>query len=153
MDDALIVVSIVSGLFSLAAILLLQMNWFKRERFKFEIDTKKKEYNINFKKMARDLGLNEKTGSYRAAANTAGDTIGGLLNIVKGLDQDKLDAIQDLLGGLGGGGSEEPAAAGGLGGLLEFISTPEGQQLLKGVTDGIKNRSGGGAAVGGDNYL
>lgn len=36
-----------------------QMNYFKRENFKFNQQMKRKENNINFKKIERDLGLKE----------------------------------------------------------------------------------------------
>lgn len=34
-----------------------QMNYFKRENFKFGQQMKRKEYSINFKKLERDLGV------------------------------------------------------------------------------------------------
>lgn len=36
---------------------LWQMNYFKRENFKFGQQMKRKEYSINFKKLERDLGI------------------------------------------------------------------------------------------------
>ena len=78
MDDALIYVALISGLFTLAAISLMNMNWFKRERFKFSNQFEKRKYDLQLKKMARDLGLSastSKAGSAIPGTSSQGLTI------------------------------------------------------------------------------
>ena len=139
MDDAFIVVSVITSLFGILGLLILDRNWFRRERFKFEQDTQKKEYNLRFKKMARDMGLDTKTPPYRApAASSLMDTAAPLLSLAKNLKPGQLEGLLDVLGG--GGGEEPPEEGGeilpgGISGLLDFAE--KNPQLVKGFIDGL----------------
>jgi hypothetical protein len=146
MDEAFIVVSVITSLFGILGLLILDRNWFRRERFKFEQDTQKKEYALRFKKMARDMGLDTKvsTPPYRNPAASPIDNIAPLLGLAKNLNPDQLGAITDILTGGGGGGDEAPEGLpGGLDGLLEFAA--KNPDIVKGFMEGLtKGKSGPG---------
>lgn len=60
MDFSVALVFTVGGLITaIVTTQLWQMNYFKRENFKFGQQMKRKEYNIKFKKLERDLKLKE----------------------------------------------------------------------------------------------
>jgi hypothetical protein len=150
MDDAFIVVSVITSLFGILGLLILDRNWFRRERFKFEQDTQKKEYALRFKKMARDMGLDSKvvTPPYRNPAASPLDNIAPLLGLAKNMNPDQLASIAEILGGGGGGGDEAPEGLpGGLDGLLEFAT--KNPDLVKGFLEGITKGKGGGGSDGG----
>jgi hypothetical protein len=140
MDDAFIVVSVISGLFGIMGLLILDRNWFRRERFKFEQDTLKKQNSLQFKKMARELGLDAKSAppNYRASAPTSLlENAGPLLNLAKNLNPDQIAAVADILGG----GTEAPESEGlgGIEGLIEFAT--KNPDLVQGFLGGLnKNK-------------
>jgi len=73
-----------------------QMNYFKRENFKFALKNKQKEYNLNFKKLERDLGLKgSKSVSVDEPDNSVLGNVGGLLKVLKGLEPDQIGALAD----------------------------------------------------------
>jgi hypothetical protein len=151
MDEAFIIVSVITSLFGILGLLILDRNWFRRERFKFEQDTQKKEYALRFKKMARDMGLDTKvnTPPYRSPAASPMDNIAPLLGLAKNLNPEQLGAIAEVLGGTGGGGGDEAPEGlpGGLDGLLEFAT--KNPDLVKGFLEGItKGKTGGGSDGG-----
>jgi hypothetical protein len=137
MDDAIVLSTIIGSVFSIIGLLILDRNWFRRERFKFDQDTQKKEMTLRFKKMARELGLDSKLPPYRPPASNPTDVISGLLPLLKNINPDQLGAIADILGGQEAEGGGE--AQGGVEGLVDFaVKNPE---ILKGVTDFIKQKS------------
>lgn len=146
MDDAFIVVSVITSLFGILGLLILDRNWFRRERFKFEQDTQKKEYALRFKKMARDMGLDQKSPPYRSPAASPLDNISPLLGLAKNLKPEQLGAIADILGGGDDRGEDAPEGLpGGLDGLLEFAT--KNPDLVKGFMEGLsKGKTGSGGA-------
>lgn len=64
------------------------MNWFKRENFKFNQQTKRKEYNINFKSLERKLGLQQSAPLTEEK---------GLLDTLKGLDLNKVQSMMQMV--------------------------------------------------------
>lgn len=140
MDEAFVVVSVISGIFGIIGLLILDRNWFRRERFKFNLDSDKKEQTLRFKKMARDLGLDVKTPPFRGPASTPMDTISGLLPLLKNINPDQLGAIADILGGQAPdeGGEEGPLS--GIEGLVDFAT--KNPDMVKGFMDGITKGKG-----------
>ena len=142
MDEAFVVVSVISGIFGLIGLLLLDRNWFRRERFKFEQDTLKKQNTLQFKKMARDLGLDSKASPYRNSAPSSPlANIPALLEIAKSLNPDQLGTIADML--TGAGGSEEAEGdLGGMEGLIDFAT--KNPDVVKSFLSGLtKGKEGG----------
>jgi hypothetical protein len=140
MDDAFIIVSIISGLFGIIGLMILDRNWFRRERFKFDQDTQKKEMTLRFKKMSRDLGLDTKLPPYQPSASNPSDVISGLLPLLKNINPDQLGAIADILGG-------QEAEGGGEGGgieqgIIDFAT--KNPEMVKNFLEGLKNKSAGG---------
>lgn len=142
MDEAFIIVSLITTVGMICTVQLLQHNWFKKENFKFGLDTQKKKYDIQFKKMRRDLGLDTKGPPYRAPGPTSPmETIGGVLNLIKGLDQDKLNAISGLLGQ----GSEQEEREPGM--AENLITTAlENPKIVSGIQNFLKQNNSGGSA-------
>jgi hypothetical protein len=150
MDESFIVVSVITTFGGICALLLMDRNWFRRERFKLERDTLKQENNLRMKKMARDLGLDIKKNpplsspAQASAPSSPLDSLTSLLPLMKNLAPEQ---IQDLIGVLAGGSeadestSEGMGLPGGLDGLLEFAK--ENPAIVQGFLKGIKGGSGG----------
>ncbi len=142
MDESFVLVSIISGLFGLVALELISHNWFKKERFKFEVFNLKKQNDLQLKKMARDMGLSSTPPHIKST--TAGDNIGGLLDLAKGIPPESLGAIADIIQGrLGGGEGEGELLPEGLEGLVDFaVKNPD---IVKSFMGGFnKGKEGGG---------
>lgn len=129
MDEAFIVVTVISSLFGILGLLILDRNWFRRERFKHDMDYRKKEESLRFKKLARDLGLDTKSPAFRGAASSPMDMVSSFLPLLKNLDADKLGSIAGILGNQESEESEEEPF-GGMKGLVDFaMKNPD---LVKG---------------------
>ena len=72
-----------------------QMNWFKREDFKYKMAINRKENSIRFKKMERDLGL--KTG--RSIPATDSKTPMDWIETIKKLDPNVMHSFVDSISG------------------------------------------------------
>ena len=152
MDESFIVVSVITTFGGICALLLMDRNWFRRERFKLERDTLKQENNIRMKKMARDLGLDVKKTpppSNSPAPPFPGLDLGVLLPLLGKLAPEQ---VQDLIGVLAGKSGEDDdtqegmGLPGGLDGLLDFAR--ENPAIVQGFLKGIKGGSGGGSDKG-----
>jgi hypothetical protein len=144
MDEAFIIVSIISGLFGILGLELISHNWFKKERFKFEVSSLKKRQDLELKKMSRDMGLSS-TPSLKNLA--APDNVGSLLNIAKNLSPDALGQIADIIQGrIGGGEGEGELLPEGLDGLLEFAT--KNPDIVKGFLTGLNKGKEGGSDGG-----
>lgn len=142
MDEAFIYVAVISGLFTLAAISLMNVNWFKRERFKFETSNLKKQNDLQLKKMARDLGISK---SLPPQPQPSGN-VGGLLDLAKGLSTDQLGAIADIIRG-----NEETEGGGGIEGIDDLIAfATKNPEIVKSFLSGAKGGSGGDTGYLGD---
>lgn len=141
MDEAFIIVSIISGIFGIVGLQLLTHNWFRKERFKLESYNMKKQNDLQLKKMARDLGLStDKTHS--SQPSTTGQGVGSLLDLAKNLDPSQIQTIiQALTGGSTPEYEEAPEDDLGISSLIDFAK--KNPELIKGFMDNIKNKSGG----------
>jgi len=70
---------------------LLQMNWFKKEKFKFDLKRQTKIDNIELKKLKKDLGVTGKKSI------DEGSSPGGLLDVIQNLDMDKIKALSGMV--------------------------------------------------------
>jgi hypothetical protein len=143
MDEAFVLVSIISGIFGLIGLELISHNWFKKERFKFEVFNLKKRQDLELKKMARDMGLSS-TPPPHTKSTAASDNIGSLLEMAKGLSPDALVSIADIIQGrLGGGEGEGEIVPEGMEGLIDFaVKNPD---IVKSFMGGMsKGKEGGG---------
>lgn len=144
MDEAFIWVSVISGIFGLIGLELISHNWFKKERFKFEVFNLKKQNDLQLKKMARDMGLQSTPPKGTTSPNS--DNIGGLLDLAKGLPPESLGAIADIIQGrLGGGEGEDGLVPEGMDGLLDFaMKNPDiVKSFLGGMNKGQENSNDG----------
>jgi hypothetical protein len=144
MDEAFVLVSVISGIFGLIGLELISHNWFKKERFKFEVFNLKKQNDLQLKKMARDMGLTSTPPHTKSTAVT--DNIGGLLDLAKGLPPESLGAIADIIQGrLGGGEGDGGLMPEGMDGLLDFaMKNPDiVKSFLGGMNKGQENTNDG----------
>jgi hypothetical protein len=144
MDEAFVLVSVISGIFGLIGLELISHNWFKKERFKFEVFNLKKRQDLELKKMARDMGLTSTPPPHTKSTAAFGDNIGGLLDLAKGLPPESLGAIADIIQGrLGGGEGEGEIVPEGMEGLIDFaVKNPD---IVKSFMGGMnKGKEGGG---------
>jgi hypothetical protein len=138
MDETLIYVSIISGLFMIAGLEVMTHNWFRKERFKFETYNLKKQNDLKLKKMAKELGI----GKYAPQEpileeKQAGNILSQYLpEIIKNLEPDQLAALADRFLPE----SEERTEGGMLDGILKYAAeNPEiAKSFLEGVTGGKK---------------
>jgi len=138
LDEALIVVAVVSGLFTLAGIQLLNHNWFKKEIFKANTLQTKKVNDLKIKKLSREMGLSPMKN---AALNT-----GTLLDTAK-----QLKPLLNLISGSNGGelpldeeeGEEEDS---GVNDLINFVR--KNPDMVKGFLSKMPQQLTGG---GGEN--
>lgn len=142
MDEALIYVSIISGLFTLAAISLLNHNWFKKELFKTQNLSIKKKNDLQLKKFAKELGLN----SSNKAPPVAGSN--NILELLNQLNPETLNAIKGLLGGapplLEGETSEgEPDT---LNQVIEMANNPLVKTFINAASNKLKENAPEGGA-------
>ena len=157
MDEAFIVVSVISGIFGIIGLLMINRFWFVKERFKFDMDFRKKEADLNFKKMRRDLGLDSKPVVPPAFQNPSSplENIAPLLSLAKNLTPETIENLQGLLGGLGGGdtggGSDEGPGISGIDGLLEFAN--KNPEIVKGFMSGLQNKKTGGGSNAADGFI
>jgi len=141
MDETLIAVTLISSIFMLVGISLLDRNWFRRERFKTDQTFLKRENDLKFKKMARELGLQNTKVPPETPEKTRGAGLAAavLPELLKNMDPDTLANIAtNLIGSYGGAGVEEEATGGG--GGMDFISDfiANNPEVVKSFLDGVK---------------
>ena len=123
-DIALISVSIIGIIGAIITTQLWQMNWFKRENFKIQKSNVMSQNKIKLRKLERDLGLNKDKNVQPVEQK-------GILDLVKGMDRDKIEGILELLQNNEGSGEE------GTGSILDQIP-PE---LIQGFLQGISKKN------------
>ena len=72
-----------------------QMNWFKRENFKFNMAVNRKDMSIRFRKIERDLGLTKG----KAVQDTTSKTPMDWLETIKKLDPNMIHSFVDSITG------------------------------------------------------
>lgn len=118
-----------------------QMNWFKRENFKFNMAINRKENSIRFRKMERDLGL--KAG--KPITQTEARSPMEWLETIKKLDPNMIHSFVDSISGQKTEYEEGPE---GEEGLIEKAlgfakSNPElAQNFLEGLNKGKGEQQG-----------
>jgi hypothetical protein len=133
--------TIISGIFGIIMLMILQVTWRSKELFKIRISNTKKINDLEFKKQAKAMGLDFPKTPHQTTGNI-GDLLGGL---GKNLSPESIGAIADILQGRASGEEGEGSIIPeGLEGLVDFaVKNPD---IVKGFMDGITNKSGGGAA-------
>ena len=124
-DLGLIVCAIIGLVGSIIVTQMWQNNWIKKESFKLKKKNILDENRIKMKKLERELGVTNIKDTPEPPENK------GILDLLKGLDKDKIEGILDML--QGGEEGEEP---GGLGGIIDQLH-PE---LVKGFLNGINKK-------------
>ena len=126
--------SIISAISAICCIMLLNRNWFARQKLKSELEEKRMKYKFN---------LDKKRLKSSSSAATPLDSLGGLtkyLPLLKTLDGDQ---IQDLIAVILGG-DEEVQLSGAAEKILEMVP-PE---VIQGFIEGFVGKQKGGGAGG-----
>jgi len=89
--DVALVITIGSIAGSIIITQMWQMNYFKRENFKFNLAQQKKADGIKFKKLERDLGLKQSKKDQDVKDNDS------LLELIKNLDVEKIKSLTGLV--------------------------------------------------------
>ena len=144
-EDTLIIV-FVPSIFMLITILILDRNWFKRERFKIDMNFSKRKNDLEFKKLARDLGLQNIKSAPEPVERTKGAGIAAAIlpELLKNMDSDTLANIATNLIGTYAGLGEETGEGGGIADILGDLiaNNPEiVQSFLGGLKTGKENKT------------
>ena len=132
MEGELIVVTIISSIFGLIGLLILDRNWFRRENFKIAKSNTQAMNKLQIEKMRKELGLTNQPTQAAAPVND-------LLGIAKGLGKDKIiDLVQNLLPDEGEDEEESE-----IGKILKYVPPEVIQGALKGLTGTKEGGEGG----------
>jgi len=144
MDDTVVILGLVTSLFGILGLELMNHNWFRRERFKADINFEKKEMDMKLKKMARELGLDKKPVSTSEISipqtgNSTIDTIKSLAPLLAKLAPEQIEGLieQFLPSASGGGGDDEGSDYGD---LLDFVR--KNPALVQGLLDKLVGKDG-----------
>jgi len=135
MGTAIIVSSLISMIGLYLTTMMWNSNWFKKQNWKLQAQNIKAENKLKLKKLEREMGLTKgKSASKEIDKNTSGlmDYLPDLIELAKE-NPDLLELIPKFTGGESGEG-------GALDGILAFVE--ENPEILKGITQGIKNTQG-----------
>lgn len=138
----IVLATICGSIFGLMGLLLINRNWFKKMRFKTELDLLKAKNRLEIKKLEKSLNLNT-TDKTEKSENSAPNLLAQIAPLLKNLDGDQ---IAGLIETFTGGGAPETENPEGLSGLLENIIR-ENPELVSGFLQGFKNKGGGSGAT------
>jgi len=121
-------VAIISGVFGLISIQLIQYNFFKKKKFDYLLTQNKKIDTLKLQQIRKEMGINKKApvSEYTAEPN--------IIDMVQNLDMDK---IKGALSMLQGNDEDIPEAnpLGGIGGLIE-----DNPEIVQGLLEAIKTK-------------
>jgi len=151
MEEAIIYGSLIGGVFGIIGLLIINNNWFKRQEWKTLDQFKRKKFDLEYKKIMREMGLESKklSSATTAPSNSLLDNANLLLPLLKNLAPEQLQDIVGMLTGNDQGGAEDQGAPSGLDGLLSFAQ--QNPELVKGFLD--KMKGGGDQTPPPDSFL
>ena len=128
MDSSLIAVAIISGVFGIISIQLIQYNYFKKKRFDFKISQAKKLDTIKLQQVRKEMGIskNAKITEYSAPEEN------NIIDLIKNVDMDKIRGALSML--QGGDDEEESPPLGGIAGFIE-----ENPDMVNSILQGLKD--------------
>ena len=139
----LVLAAIVTSLFGIFGLLLINRNWFKKMRFKTELDLLKKKNNLEIKKLEKQLNISNTPVSEKSE-NTQNNLLTQLAPLLKNLDGEQVAGLIDAF--TGNAPQEAEGIPASLGELLQNIIA-ENPEMVQGFLQGIsqgKNPGGGG---------
>jgi hypothetical protein len=138
MEGELIVVTIISSIFGLCGLLILDRNWFRRENFKIAKKNTEAYNKLQIEKMRRELGLTKTPTAATAAPGGMND----LLGMAKGLGKDKvLDLIDKFMPDEES--DEDQESDDTVSKILKYVPPEVIQNALKGVMGSKEGGDGG----------
>lgn len=133
-DTGLIVTSIIGLMGMVLMFIINNSNWFKRENFKLHKSNILNENKIKLERLRKELGL-QKGG---VQTQKSDETV-GVLDLLKGLDRDKIGGILELLQG---NDEEEPVEREeGILGLIDKLPPEALQGIIEKLGLGGKNEN------------
>jgi len=132
MEGELIVVTVISSIFGLCGLLLLDRNWFRRENFKIAKSNTLAMNKLQLEKMRKELGLQKQPSAIARNETPGAGDLGGLLGIAQSLGKDKvLDLVERFLPEDSGGSDEGEDSE--IAKILKYVPPEVIQNALKGV--------------------
>jgi hypothetical protein len=142
MEGELIVVTVISSIFGLCGLLLLDRNWFRRENFKIAKSNTLAMNKLQLEKMRKELGLSKQPSAITPGAAAGSGDLGGLLGIAQSLGKDKvLDLVDKFLPEDSGGSDEDEDSE--IAKILKYVPAEVIQNALKGITGTKEGEDGG----------
>jgi len=138
-EGELIAVSVISGIFGIIGIYILNMNWFKKENFRIQRDNIKAENKLKLKKLERELGLQKGAPAAAPAPAIGGDLggiIGALAPLAKNLSGDQIQQLAEMFLNYQQEGGSEPGGIGET--LANFYG--DNKEMVDGLLQGIGNK-------------
>jgi len=146
MDESFVVVTVISSVFGMITLFVLDRNWFRRQNYKLEMEYKRAKLNARLKREAR--ADNFKGASPIAAPSPSlADSAKSLLPLLGKLAPDQIQDIIEVLTGGGGVDEDKGGLGGGIDGLLKFAES--NPAIVKGFLDGLQKGKEGGGQDGG----
>lgn len=142
MDEAFVLSTFIGGIFGIMGLLLLNHNWFSREKFKVLVAHEKKKNDLEIKRLAREYGLpmSSSKKSFSQNPQSPAPLSSSLLDLAKGLDRDQISAILEIVSG--GGEEGSGTLPEGMDDLISFAT--KNPELVKGFLGGIQKKEGSG---------
>ena len=138
MEGELIIVSIISSIFGLCGLMILDRNWFRRENFKIQKANIQAQNKIQIERMRKELGLHKQPS--QPTQELGG--VGNLLDLAKGLGKDQIiDLVEKFLPD---NERDEEGEEGELQKILKYVPPEVIQNALKGV---LGSKEGGNQEV------
>ena len=131
--------TIVGSLFGILGLLLINRNWFKKMRFKTELDLLKAKNRVEIKRLEKQINID--TPRNEKIENSQSNLLTQIAPLLKNLDGEQIASLIDAFTG----GGQEAEAPEGLSGLLQDIVS-EHPELVQGFLQGIGKNKGGAAA-------
>jgi len=128
MDYTFLAVAIVSGVFGLISIQLIQYNFFKKKKFDYKLSQAKKIDTLKLQEIRKELGIGKKApvSEYTAEPN--------IIDMVQNLDMDKIKGALSMLQG-NDDDLPESNPLSGIGGLIE-----DNPEIVQGLLEAIKSK-------------
>jgi len=119
MEGEFIIVSLITSCFGLLGLWMVNQNWYKRQKMKYNYQVKRAKLSQKLKvPVKEDKGILDQATQW--------------LPLLRGLDGDQIGELADRF--LGGGGEEISQASGGLEGILDNIPPEMINSFLKGLS-------------------
>lgn len=152
MEGELIYVSIITSLFGIMGLLILNRNWFKKMKWKEEAAFERASNKLKLKKLERELLGTAPQSPKEPLQQTPQNILGSLAPILKNLEPDQIAGLIEAFTGQAGAEAEaEMPEDNSLAGIIGKFAA-ENPELIKGAIEGFKSKMAENAPVNTTGY-